>query len=153
MLHQVVSGDYQFAWGKTYVQDFAFFIPHVVWPDRPEGKVSAGTEALFGRGSYDAVVHRSTYIYGLAGEAMLNFPPIVAPLAFLVLAFVVSKLRSFILADKDDLRLLLIPVFAYGSVLLMGSDLDNLLFASLSIAIAPLILIRCCCNSVRLERA
>jgi hypothetical protein len=148
LLYQVVTGDYEFRYGKTYLQDFAFFIPHALWQDRPEGKVTAGTEALFGRGSYDPVVHRATYIYGLAGESMLNFPPIFAPLAFIALAFVVSRLRSFMLADKDDLRLLLIPVFAYGSVLLMGSDLDNLLFASLSIAIAPLILIRCCCRPV-----
>ena len=150
LLHQVVTGDYQFGWGKTYLEDCAFFIPHALWPDRPEGKVTAGTEALFGRGSYDPVVHRATYIYGLAGEAMLNYPPVFAPLAFILLAFVVSRLRSFLVADKDDLRLLLIPVFAYGSVLLMGSDLDNLLFASLSIAVAPLILIRCCCRPVSL---
>jgi len=150
LLHQVSTGDYQFGWGKTYLQDFAFFIPHALWPDRPEGKVAAGTEALFGRGSYDRVLHRSTYIYGLAGEAMLNYPPVFAPLVFVVLALVISRLRSFMVADQDDLRRLLIPVFAYGSVLLMGSDLDNLLFASLSIAVAPLILIRCCCRPVSL---
>ncbi len=75
LLHQVVTGDYQFGWGKTYLQDFAFFIPHVVWPDRPEGKVTAGTEALFGRGSYDRVLHRSTYIYGLAGRGDAQLSP------------------------------------------------------------------------------
>ena len=126
-------------------------IPKYLWPDRPEGKVTAGTEALFGRGSYDPVLHRATYIYGLAGEAMLNFPPACVPLAFVVLAFVISKLRSLLLANSADLRLLLVPVCAYGATVFMGSDLDNVLFASLSIAIAPLILIRCCCTPVKLK--
>jgi hypothetical protein len=154
LLNRVVaSDDFQYSYGKTYLEAFAFMIPKGVWPDRPEGKVAAGTEALFGRGSYDPVLRRATYIYGLAGEALLNFPPVMAPLAFVVLAFVVSKFRCFMLADKEDLRLLLIPVFCYSCILLLGSDLDNLLFASLSIAIAPLILIRCCCSSVRLEQA
>lgn len=147
----VTADDYQYSFGKTYLQAFAFMIPKSLWPDRPEGKVTAGTEALFGHGSYDPVFRRATYIYGLAGEAMLNFPPVFAPLAFVALAFIVSKLRSFMLADRRDLRLLLVPVFCYGSVLLLGSDLDNVLFASLSIAIAPLILIRCCCSPVQLR--
>src|SRR5262249_13494593 len=152
--NRIVTGDgYQYALGKTYLAAPAFMIPKFVWPGRPEGKVPAGTEALFGRGTYDPVLRHATYIYGLAGEAMLNFPPIFAPLAFVVLAFIVSKMRSFMLADQNDLRLLLVPVFGYASILLLASDLDNVLFASLSIAIAPLILIRCCCSSVKLEQA
>jgi len=151
LLNRIVAGgDYDYAYGRTYLEAFAFMIPKALWHDRPEGKVTAGTEALYGRGSYDPMVRRATNIYGLAGEAMLNFPPVFAPLAFIMLACFVSRVRSFLLADKNDLRLLLVPVLCYASVLLMGSDLDNLLFASLSIAIAPLILIRCCCTSVKL---
>jgi hypothetical protein len=145
------SGDFQYSYGKTYLEAFAFMIPKYLWADRPEGKVTAGTEALFGRGSYDPVLHRATYIYGLAGEAMLNFPPAFVPLAFVVLAFVISKLRSLLLANGADLRLLLVPVCAYAATVFMGSDLDNVLFASLSIAIAPLILIRCCCTRVKVQ--
>ena len=86
LLNRVVtSGDFQYSYGKTYAEAFAFMIPKYLWPDRPEGKVTAGTEALFGRGSYDPVLHRATYIYGLAGEAMLNFPPALCPWRLLFL--------------------------------------------------------------------
>jgi len=142
------SGDFEYSYGMTYLEAFTFVIPKALWPDRPEGKVTAGTEALFGRGTYDRRNSRATYIYGLVGEAMLNFPPAFAPLAFLALAFVISKFRSLLLADSADLRLLLLPVLAYGSILLVAADLDNVLFASLSVAIAPLILVRSCTRRV-----
>ena len=142
------SSDFQYAYGMTYIQAFTFMIPKAIWPDRPEGKVKAGTEAIFGRGVYERRLMRASYIYGLVGEAMLNFPPVFAPLGFVAIAFILSKARSLMLADPDDLRLLLLPVCAYGMVLLVMSDLDNVLFASLSIAMAPLIMIRSCCRCV-----
>jgi hypothetical protein len=142
------SPDFQYAYGMTYLQAFAFTIPVSIWPDRPEGKVQVGTEALFGRGSYNKQLLRATYIYGLMGEAMLNFSPMLAPLAFLLLAFIMSKLRSLMLADSDDLRLLLMPVACFSGIMLVSADLDNVLFAAISIAIAPVIMIRSCCCRV-----
>lgn len=140
----ITSGDFQYAYGTTYAEAFSFLIPKWLWADRPEGKVKAGTEALFGRGVYDRQLSRASYVYGLAGEAMLNFPALFVPLVFVPLAFVVSKFRSLLLADSNDLRLLVLPILAYSSILLLTGDLDNVLFAYLSIAVIPFVLIRAC---------
>ena len=148
LLYRVASvGEYRRAYGLTYLEAFAFAIPRAIWPDRPDGKVQWGTEALYGERAYTRA-SRSTYIYGLVGEEMLNFPPIVAPLAFLGFAFVMSKMRAMLLLDKGDMRWLFVPVLSILAVLLVSFDLDNALFISLSIALAPLALMRACCHVV-----
>jgi hypothetical protein len=147
LLYCVAGGDYHRAYGLTYLEAFAFAIPKAVWPDRPEGKVQWGTQALYGEAAYTRA-NRSTYIYGLVGEEMLNFPPIFAPLAFLGFAFVMSRMRAMLLLDKGDMRWLFVPVLSILAILLVSSDLDNALFISLSIAVAPLALMRACCQMV-----
>lgn len=152
LLNRITTAtDFQYAYGRTYLEAFDFLIPNSLWPDRPEGKVQAGTEALFGRGVYDRQNSRASYVYGLAGEGMLNFPIIFVPLVFVPLAFVVSKFRSLLLANGDDLRLLILPILAYCSILLLTGDLDNVLFAYLSIAVVPFVLVRACCKRVPLN--
>ena len=102
----------------------------------------AGTEALHGRSVYSAGIFQASQVYGLAGEAMLNFSPIFAPLAFLLLAFVVVKSRSLMLADPDDLRWLLVPILANAMIILPAADLDNQIMFFLTVAACPLILLR-----------
>ena len=148
LLYRIASiGEYREAYGFTYLEAFAFVIPKSLWPDRPEGKVEYGTDALYGEEAYTRT-NRATYIYGFVGEAMLNFPPIFAPLAFLGLAFVMSKMRAMLLLDQTDLRRLFVPILSILAILLVSSDLDNVLFISLSIAVAPLALMRACCQVV-----
>ncbi len=135
-------GNYDYAYGATYLEAFDVLIPKWIWPDRPEGKVRKGTEALHGRAVYSAGIFQASQVYGLAGEAMLNFPPIFAPLAFLFLAFVVVKSRSLMLADPDDLRWLLVPILANAMIILPAADLDNQIMFFLTVAACPLILLR-----------
>jgi hypothetical protein len=149
--HIATSTDFKYAYGTTYVEAFSFMVPKFLWTDRPEGKVRAGTEALYGRGAYDRQLSRASYVYGLAGEAMLNFPPLFVPLVFIPLAFVVSKFRSLMLADPNDLRLLILPILAYCSILLLTGDLDNVLFASLSMAVVPIVLVRACSRPISIK--
>ena len=135
-------GDYDYAYGATYLEAFDVFIPKWIWPDRPDGKVRKGTEALHGRSVYAAGIFQASQVYGLAGEAMLNFPPVFAPLAFFVLAFIVAKSRSLMLADPDDLRWLLVPILANAMIILPAADLDNQIMFFLTVAACPLILLR-----------
>jgi len=135
-------GNYDYAYGATYLEAFDVLIPKWIWPNRPDGKVRAGTEALHGRSVYSAGIFQASQVYGLAGEAMLNFPPIFAPLAFLLLAFVVVKSRSLMLADPDDLRWLLVPILANAMTILPAADLDNQIMFFLTVAACPLILLR-----------
>jgi hypothetical protein len=73
--------DYQYAWGRTYLASATLLIPRALWPDRPPGKVKEGTEAQYGAGSWDEDKWNSSLVYGLAGEAMLNFGPLAVPFA------------------------------------------------------------------------
>jgi hypothetical protein len=135
-------GKYDYAYGATYLEAFDVLIPKWMWPSRPDGKVRAGTEALHGRSVYSAGIFQASQVYGLAGEAMLNFPPVFAPLSFLLLAFVVVKSRSLMLADPDDLRWLLVPILANAMIILPAADLDNMIMFVLTVAACPLMLLR-----------
>jgi hypothetical protein len=138
-------GDYDYGYGTTYLEAFDVLIPKWIWPDRPDGKVRKGTEALHGRAVYNARIFQASQVYGLAGEAMLNFPPILAPLAFFALAFVVAKSRTLMLADPDDLRWLLVPILANAMIILPAADLDNQIMFFLTVAACPLLLLRASC--------
>jgi hypothetical protein len=142
-------GDYDYAYGRTYLEAFYVLIPKWIWPDRPDGKVRKGTEALHGRAVYDARMFHASQVYGLAGEAMLNFPPILAPLFFFVLAFVVSRCRTLMLAEQNDPRLLLAPLLANAMIILPAADLDNIIVWFLTVALGPLVVLRACCTVQR----
>ncbi|HEY5176158.1 MAG TPA: hypothetical protein VII95_11405 [Terriglobales bacterium] len=139
-------GDYDYSFGATYAEAFDILIPRSIWPDRPDGKVRKGTEALYGRDVYNARVFRASQVYGLAGEAMLNFPPIFAPLSFFILALVVLKARNLMLADADDIRWLLLPVLANLVVVVLVGDVDNLLWFFFEAVLGPLVLLRASCR-------
>ena len=100
---------------------------------------------LHGRSVYSAGIFQASQVYGLAGEAMLNFSPIFAPLAFFFLAFVVVNSRSLMLADPDDLRWLLVPILANAMIILPAADVDNQLMFFLTVAACPLLLLRASC--------
>jgi hypothetical protein len=121
--------DYQYALGKTYLASATLLIPRAFWPDRPSGKVKAGTEAQYGVGSYDEHKFTSSLVYGLAGEAMLNFGPIAVPFVYGVFGLVVGALQRFMYTLRHgDTRLLLYPFLVSCCFSILQSDSDNLLF-------------------------
>ena len=138
-----MSDSYHRAYGLDYMQSFAFFVPRKIWPDRPPGKVKWGSEALYGDQLFTWDT-RATYIYGLVGEGLLNFPAIVVPLLFFLLAVAVSYMRSLLLLDSDDLRRMWIPICSVFAILLVSADIENVLFLGLSIALAPVVLVIAC---------
>jgi hypothetical protein len=131
ILHNLVKdpGEYDFRWGLTYVGAFGILIPRNFWPTRPSFKVDAGTEAQFGKGAqYD-----STRVYGLSGEALLNFGPwgVVPMFAFYggLLGWYRKKLRSW---NPEDARLLLAPFFTIMFLTGFVYDSDNVVYFSLT---------------------
>jgi hypothetical protein len=131
ILHNLVKdhGEYDYRWGLTYVGAFAILIPTSVWPDRPEFKVEAGTEAQLGK----TTSLRSARVYGLSGESLLNFGPAGVVPMFALLGAVLGWYRRKLLNwDPADARLLLAPFFTVLFVAALVADSDNLVFAAVT---------------------
>lgn len=131
ILHNLIkdSGDYNYRWGLTYAGAFSVLIPKYFWSDRPEYKVDAGTEAQLGK----TTPWRSSRVYGLSGEALLNFGPFGVPVLFALLGGLLGwhrrKLRSW---EASDSRMFLAPFFAILFVAGLVGDSDNLVFAAVT---------------------
>lgn len=128
--------DYHYRYGTTYLTSVMPLIPRWIYPNKTDsGKIIAGTEMLSGPGSYapkdfvwrTGVGRRLTRIYGLAGEAMLNFGVVGILPAFAVFGYVVARLRrrmhSYLVRDS---RLLTAPFLCIVILLLLTHDVDNL---------------------------
>jgi hypothetical protein len=127
MLYNMIKfpEDYDYRWGLTYAGAPTFLVPRSLWPNRPNYKVDAGTEATLGKSStYD-----STRVYGLMGEALLNFGPWgVVPLFALYGASLGWYRRKLTTWDISDARLFLAPLVTILFVAAFISDSDNVLF-------------------------
>jgi len=138
---------YRYWWGKTYATCFMARVPRRVWPNRPadNGKVVAGTLMQFGPRSYAPrslfhVGYRSVRIYGLAGEAMLNFGLIGVPMAFAAWGYVVGRIRRRLQSySQGDLRLLTAPFLVNVAFMLLIHDLDNVFAVALFYWVIPAI--------------
>jgi hypothetical protein len=131
--------DYYYALGRTYIGSIALLIPRRIWPDRPLTKVLEGTEAQYGVGSYDPDEWSSSNVYGVAGEAMLNFGPVAVPFAYLMLGLIVGRARGFLSRlDPGDARWLLCPFIVNLCIAVLHADSDNLLFTFVKDGMVPL---------------
>ena len=134
--------DYQYAWGRTYLASAALLIPRAFWPDRPPGKVKAGTEAQYGVGSWEEHKWSSSLVYGLAGEAMLNFGPIAVPFAYGIFGLAVGVLQRFLYTLRHgDTRLLLYPFLVNSCFSMLEGDSDNLLFNFIKGGLVPMLVV------------
>lgn len=136
------QSDYQLGWGRTYLGAAAILIPRQWWPDRPPGKVKEGTEALWGEGTYDPPYRVASRVYGLAGEAMLNFGPFLVPFAFLLLGGLVRFIRRVVARlGPGDSRWLLVPLLVNLCFVVLASDSDNVLFFLIKNGVVPILII------------
>lgn len=134
--------DYQYALGRTYLGTAAILIPRALWPDRPPTKVKEGTEAQYGVGSWDEYTWSSSHVYGLAGEAMLNFGPVAVPFAYLIFGVMVGRVQYFLSKLRaGDTRLLLYPFVVMLCFSVLQSDSDNLLFILVKDGLVPTLVV------------
>lgn len=128
ILHNLIKDPdgYSYRSGLTYAGALFILIPRPLWPDRPDLKIEAGTEATLGK----ATSLTSYRVYGLSGEALLNFGPAgVVPVFALygaILGWYRRKLASW---GASDSRMLLAPLFTMWFANALVSDSDNLVFA------------------------
>lgn len=143
MLYRLLSpeSDYEYALGRTYFGDMAILVPRFIWPDRPPAKVKEGTEIMSGR-AYIPGVRDASNVYGLAGEAMLNFGPFVVPFMYLLFGFFIRTMRTFFYAlDYADSRLFLVPFFVNLCFVILAGDLDNIIFFLVKNGAVPIFVI------------
>jgi hypothetical protein len=134
------EGDYEYSWGRTYIGAVEILLPNFILPTRTPTKIKEGTEALYGKGSFSPTFS-SSLVYGLAGEAMLNFSPIIVPLVFILLGIIVFYVRRLMLAltssNSFDSRLLLLPLLVILCLVILTSDSDNVIFFIVKIGFIP----------------
>jgi hypothetical protein len=142
VLYRLMSPErnYSYAWGRTYLGAAALIIPGSIWPDRPLTKVLEGTDLLYGPGVYPA--RESTRVFGLAGETMLNFGPLLVPLVFVLLGILVGKVRGWLtMWDAHDPRLLLIPFLVNLCFVVLVGDSDNIVFFLIKNGAVPVLVV------------
>lgn len=133
---------YDYAWGRTYLGSAALLVPQSLWPERPVTKVKEGTEVMLGKGAHRSGLWDASNIYGLAGETMLNFGPVPVPFAFLLLGWIVKKVRRFAAAlDEQDIRRLMIPFAVIFITNVLTMDSDNLLWLTAKFALVPFLVL------------
>lgn len=130
LLDRKRHGEGDLGYGVTYLGAVTLLAPGWLLPERPDSKLVVGTEVLLGQGSYDRDTGQwATRIYGIGGEAMLNFGVLGAPLSFIPLGLLVRWSRRFYRRARDQTDLvpkLLAPALGVATVLVLSSDLDNI---------------------------
>ncbi|HOQ05532.1 MAG TPA: hypothetical protein PKY88_10000 [Anaerohalosphaeraceae bacterium] len=141
---------YRYRYGKTYPLALASMIPRQIWRTKPldMGRIVAGTEMLYGPGSYGEYAKiggggsRSTQLYGLAGEAMLNFGVYGILPAFAVWGYIVGRIRKRLYSFRQgDLRLIMTGFWMIFSFVMLLADADQLVWFTISLYVVPAILV------------
>ncbi len=138
ILHNLSRWDsFPYGRGRTYLAGYTVIVPRALWPDKPPHKVMEGTQALYGPGTYIPGVRQASRVYGLMGEAMLNFGVFIAPLLFVTLGLLVGLVRRWYYnLHQDDIFRLWIPFLILFCVTYIVSDSDN---NSVTMVIRPLV--------------
>ncbi|MCG9714997.1 hypothetical protein L1D29_19600 [Shewanella insulae] len=146
LLSEVIErDDYESKLGATYFTAIAKLLPGIDSPFGKESKNSAGAELFYGTTVLDAGDTDSFYnsrIYGLYGEGLLNFGPLVPVILFLILGIFLSLLNKFCISLKpQDIRVLLVPFLSNLCLLLILADLDNIIFFFIKNGFIPFVFV------------
>ncbi len=121
------EGSYPFGLGEGYAGDLTKYLPERLFPWAVKDKVDLGTSWLHGSSALERE-WRSSRIYGLVGEGLLNFGWVGGILVFVPYTFLVRRSTAYYLAARDTREVgagLVAPGLAIVLVLGLGSDLDN----------------------------
>lgn len=136
--------EYDYAYGKTYLGGVAVAVPRALWPDRPATKVEKGTEAIFGHDVLSSRFQSSSFVYGLPGEALLNFGPLAVPVAFIALGWLVRWIREVgARLERDDPRFLVVPFLTTLVIVVFLNDSDNVVSYIVQNGLVPIAVVWC----------
>lgn len=115
--------------GSTYLAAPLSLVPDALVAARLRDKSEVGTAVLYGPGVFESGI-RSERVFGITGEATLNFGPAGALASFAVLGLFLRFARRYHTRARQtsDLtpKLLCVPLGAL-TVILVTADLDNIL--------------------------
>lgn len=140
---------YELAHGMTYLGAMALLVPKAFRPDNAVGKIRWTTWLEYGSDSYPRL--RCSRIYGLAGEALLNFPFYLVPFAFGLLGALIRLVNGmYSRIGPDDSRSLLAGVLVLLPIFGLAFDSDNILWFIVKHAGCPTVIVLC--SSMRSHR-
>jgi hypothetical protein len=146
ILYRRLRSPQPLAYGETYLGAAALPLPASVSNLATKAKV--GTELLYGRGSYVPGSFRSSRLFGLSGEAMLNFGLAGVPIGLLTLGLFVSWSCRWIEGlHADDARIVLAPFMTVLGFFILLNDSDNLMFVVIKNLTIPFLFLFAVCRS------
>lgn len=158
LIHQLEHNEeYQLAQGGTYASGLLVMFPTAIYKaifstSKPPSKTKEGTDLIRGPNSF-ARGEVVSYVFGMLGEALLNFGTYFAVIVFVFFGFVISNLNKFFakLATEDSRRVLL-PILAVFNGNIFQGDFDNIIFFSFKMGLIPLLLIFLSSKKLRYEK-
>jgi hypothetical protein len=120
----------QLAWGESYLGDLLLLVPSFLeGSDPPRDKIAIGTDLLYGAGTY-AAGFESSRIYGMVGEAMMNFGFVGGVAIFGLFGLIVRWVTRLYRSGERELcaSSLIAPALAAMCVLFLVSDIDNVIW-------------------------
>lgn len=112
--------------GETYIRSLTLILPQSWEPSWPRPKTVVGGLALYhpnGSGQTEGLL--SSRIYGLTGEAILNFGYLAIPVVF----FLFGMVHSWLLAALDRMKgaaQIFVPLAIVLPMMILFVDMDNL---------------------------
>lgn len=131
-----------FQYGATYLGAPFTIIPTAVVPWKPKNLAIAKSDVVFGRGKFDPKYKLTTIVFGMVGEAFLNFGYVGFLFSYAFLGWITSRIRRYVycLAPQDARRLLL-PVFCILPLNILLTDAGVLVMILMRALLIPSIII------------
>jgi|GEM_PF-3103610 len=145
----LLEEDFPYAWGRTYLGAAFLIWPWQLWPSgllgpKPAGVVKEGTNLEYGLDSYSRDFS-SSRVYGLAGEAMVNFGPYSIPFFFFLFGLMISWVRQLCGSlHGSDIRLLMLPFLVNFCFNFFTGNTTNSVFFLVKNGAIPFLIILWC---------
>lgn len=126
------------SWGAAFLADLAQFVPKILWPNRPAGRLRMGTDWLHGKGAYVPEQFVETRVYGLAGNAMFNFGFVSIPVFYGLWGLAVGRYRRCVSRlEPGDTAFVMVPLWTMLLFNVLLGDLDNLIVLAIAGGMMP----------------
>lgn len=144
ILDRWVVNDFSQGWGATYLGGALQFIPGVDAATIVPTKSVVATDVLYGEGAANVRDSLTTRIYGLQGEALLNFGPVsfvLVVLPFAALLRIADARFHRAQVSQQFGRIIIASFLTPALMLLFVSDLDNVIRYVTSKAMLPILVV------------